>query len=207
MRIMHTAVAVVGASVALLGPLHHQAVRYVHRNLVSHTMHPDSVIVENVAGARCVVHLGQGRAALVGLSDNEHLAGLHEWMMALGSQDSSVATIAIIALPGGLADSAKQRMRAHFHDHAGVRVFLDWGGEVVNHHGQHPMLPAVAVIDAAARRMTSRSGVPDSASVRIVRDALGVVVNESRMANAPDHAAPASAQRPFVTCEPSPHST
>jgi hypothetical protein len=170
-------------------------------------MHPDSVIVESLTGARCVVRLGQGRAALVGLSDTEHLTGLHAWLMALGRQDTSITTIAIIALPGGLADSAKQRLRGDYHDHAGVRVFLDWGGEVVNHHGQHPMLPAVAVIDAGAQRMTSRSGTPDTASVRAVRDALGMLVAEAHKATAMRNAASVSAPPPFVSCDQSLHST
>ena len=211
MRIIHTAVAVVGASVAFLGPLHHLAFKYAHAHhphTASHSIHPDSVVVESLAGARCVVHLGHGRAAMVGLSDAEHLRELHAWMMALGRQDTSVMTIAIIALPGGLADSAKQRMRTAFHDHAGVRVFLDWGGSVVNHGGQHPMLPAVAVIGADVHRMISRSGMPDSASVGAIRDAIGMAVTESRIASASNHATPAtSAPLPLVRCEQSLHST
>lgn len=206
MRIMHTAVAVVGTSVAFLGSLHHRAFGHVHGGFASHA-HPDSVAVESVTGARCVVHLGQGRAALVGLTDADHLAGLHAWMMALGGQDTSITTIAIIALPGGLADSAKQRMRGDYHDHAGVRVFLDWGGEVVNHHGHHPMLPAVAVVDAGAQRMTSRSGTPDSASVRAIREALGTVVTDSRKAVAAQNASPAGTPRSFVSCDQPLHST
>lgn len=207
MRIMHTGAAVVGTIVALSGSFHHRAFQFVHANHAAPRMHPDSVVVESLTGARCVVHLGQGRAALVGLSDSEHLAELHAWLMALGRQDTSVTTIAIIALPGGLADSAKQRMRADFRDHAGVRVFLDWGGEVVNHGGQHPMLPAVAVVDAGATRMTSRAGAPDSTSLRILRDAIGMAVAESRKTMDSRHTAAASAPLPLVRCDQSLHST
>jgi hypothetical protein len=204
MRIIHSAVAVVGSALAISAPLHHAAFSVMHGHHRALAMHPDSLIVESVSGARCVVHLGQGRPALVGLTDQNHLSQLHAWLKALGHPDTSVTEIAIIALPGALSDSAKDSIRSDFNDHAGIRVLLDWGGSVVNHGGKLPTLPMVAVVGADGR-MTPKGGLPDSAAVESIHDALAMAATDARKiaASVAAHGAPL----PVVRCEQSVHSS
>ena len=206
MRIIHSAVLIAGTAVAIAAPLHHRAFALVHGARSLHSAHPDSMVVEAISGARCVLHFGEGRTALVGLTDREHMAGLHLWLMALGVTDTSVTEFAIIALPGALADSAKVRIRSEFHEHAGIRVLLDWGGGVVYHHGHDLMLPTVAVVGADARHMFTKSGQPDSASVASIRDALATFVIDARSATANGRAQNASAILPLVRCDAAVHS-
>jgi hypothetical protein len=208
MRFIHAALATVGTALAVSAPLHHAAFGFVHRAHGGHSLHPDSVVVESVSGERCVVHLGEGRTALVGLTDGDHLAELHAWLMALGRPDTSDKEIAIKALPGSLPDSAKQLIRSGFHDHADVRVLLDWGGSAVHHHGQELTMPTVAVVDGGARHMTARSGMPDSTAVSSIRGALAMAVGDARSASS-HGASPASttAAPPLVRCESPIHST
>jgi hypothetical protein len=179
MRIIHSAVAVVGSALAISAPLHHMAFDAVHGGHHARAMHPDSLVVESISGARCVVHLGKGRTALVGLTDQNHVGQLHAWLKALDQQDTSVTEIAIIALPGALSDSAKDSIRSDFHDHAGVRVLLDWGGSVVNHGGRLSTLPMVAVVGPDGR-MTPKGGLPDSAAVKSIQDALTMAATAAR---------------------------
>lgn len=208
MRFINTTVAVVGTAVAFAAPLHHSAFRLVHGEHARRGAHPDSVVAESITGARCVVHLGGGRAALIGLTDDDHLAELHAWLTAIGRPDSSITAVAVIALPGALPDSAKARIRSGFHDHAGVRVLLDWGGGAVHHGGQRLPLPMIVVVGATATRMTAKSGVPDSASIGAIHDALSMAVGEARRAALGSRvSATSGSPLPVVRCEAPSHST